>query len=180
MPDLPVTPAMLRHFSVVTIAATACLAMFASGENSAARQGDSAIAAGTEKAALAQAKTEKPREIGGLRIAKGTDLRSADDEDYRDRIEEPVVGDIRYVDPSFGAPRTPETPALAAGPTAGMDPQVVRDPTGVPLLGAVQRRPGQRVAPPPRAPTQAEYDRMVAATRLRSGTPTVEDTEATD
>ena len=81
---------MLRHFAVLTIVITACIAIFAQGEGNAAKvekppavneesSGNalSAMFGGAEAAALKQSREGKPtREVNGMRIASGTNLNN--------------------------------------------------------------------------------------------------------
>ena len=78
-PNLPVSPVMLRHFAVVTLVATAGLAMFASGENSSAlaeaqraAQARGGGAWGTSPRKPSENKTATT--VNGMHVAAGTRL----------------------------------------------------------------------------------------------------------
>ena len=182
-PTLPVTPTMLRHFAVVTLLATAGLAMFANGENtSALREAQKAQRArssgtwGTSPQKPAEA--AGPRTAGGLNLASGTRLQQNggydEPEDYR--VAQEVQGDIRNLNPEYrtlppgalggGSGGSGASAALAAAP-----PVIKRDPSGIPVppVRAGQGNPpgNARPAPPRQASTQ-DIDKMMEASRARS------------
>ncbi len=182
-PTLPVTPTMLRHFAVVTVLATAALAMFASGENtSALREAQKAQRArssgtwGTSPQKPAEA--AGPRTAGGLHLASGTRLQQNggfdEPEDFRATQE--VQGDIRNLDPEYrtlppGALGGPSGGSGASAALAAAPPVIKRDPSGIPLppIRADQGNPPGNVRPaPPRQATKRDIDQMMEASRARS------------
>lgn len=167
---LPVTPAMLRHFAVLTAVATACLAMFASGENGSA--GQAVIKA--HDAAKARSLNAQPgamgsgkivvREIGGLKLAPGTRLDRQQADFEPEITNRAMEGDIR----NAGMAMT--RPAEFVGPGPGSKPvEMVRDAAGIPapaVTASLKRPPGS--SPPPRRPSRQEYERMMAEADGRS------------
>lgn len=168
---------MLRHFAALTAVATACLAIFASGENSNALQaasqvnnpgkaGDASVLAGQ----LAKGRREV-REIGGLRLAQGTRLGYQQQPDYDvEKNLGPTEGHIQYDDPASA-----NAADLAAAAPSPAPVEMVRDPSGIPAPGtttALKRPPAGRQQAPRRA-TRQDYERMIAESERRSGAPGV-------
>lgn len=179
-PTLPVNPAMLRHFAVLTVVATVCLAMFASGENAsalreaqAAKRARSSGAWGTAPAAPAPAKGE--REVNGMKLASGTRLNQNSNYEHEPevyRTEQEAQGNIRNLDPQYrslppGSVGVPGIAAAAGTPAAA----IKRDPAGVPLapIGSGQAKvPGNAKLQPPRQANTQDIERMMEASRSRS------------
>ena len=173
-PSMPVTPVMLRHFAVLTLVITSCIAIFASGENR--EFVDQQIRAKSTKNAAAPAQVgqaSQPKVIGGLNIAPGTQLGGAaggggyvetdvqaGDETGGDggggsSGEVAGGGESAVFRPTGGSPM--------AGPMAGVPPGSFPPP------GAGPQRRGPPNAQPQRKPTAQEIERMMAAARARSG-----------
>lgn len=177
---------MLRHFAVLTVVATVCLAMFASGENASAlrdaqeaKRARSSGAWGTTPAAPPAAKGE--RTVNGLKVAGGTRLNqngSYEQEPEIYRQEQEIQGDVRNLNPEFrNLPPSPLLQGAQGGmgtaPLAAVPPQIKRDPSGIPIPpGATgQGRQPANVRPArPRPPSADEIDRMMEESLQRSAT----------
>jgi hypothetical protein len=187
---------MLRHFAVVTIAITACIGIFAQGENSEVAAKPAQAAApeesgggmfdfgGAERAALAGG-DKQPREVNGIKLASGTKLNAGGDDwgggdgvgDGGGNFGE-GSGSIQYSQPAMRAPATgpatrlPEEVAKEGLAPPASAPPIPKDANGVPAPGAAvttfnPARPGK--TQPPRKATQQDIDRMMAASIKRSG-----------
>ncbi len=185
-PNLPVSPVMLRHFAVVTLVATAGLAMFASGENSSAlaeaqraAQARGGGAWGTSPRKTSENKTATT--VNGMHVAAGTRLERNGGAGYEPegpRIEQEVQGDIRNIDPEYRAllPGSlgpgAQAGAASAQAVAAQAP-IQRDRNGIPLPPGAsgQAKPSASAKPlPPRRATSQDIERMMEASRLRSST----------
>ena len=194
-PSLSVPPNLLRHFAAVTVAITAGLAMFASGENKQVAQaaqpkpqaaapeqhgggGISALFGGAEAEALngANKKPGAEHEIGGLKIGKNT--RLANGTDWSDDTGPSEGGGSTqggsdggggyYEAPQMPSPPHPYLPA--AGQTGlGQPDQPGHSPQSGP-----GHRPGANGAKTakapakPSAPTRVQIENMLAASRERA------------
>lgn len=171
-PPLPVSPALLRHFAVVTVVITAGLAMFASGENREIVVEQ--IKAQQQKNHAKQVEREKGGNrrvvVEGMRTAPGVSYDAP--EEYRDPPGGGGGGgssDSGWSDAGVGPVAPP--PRELASPA----PFEAKDPNGMPIGGRAPqspsasgaKRPG--VAARPRPPTQAQIDAMLAASRARAG-----------
>ena len=92
-PTLPITSKMLRHFAVVTVAMTACIGIFAQGENAEVAAKPKQVAAapqeesgggfldfgGAERRALTSGGKD-PREVNGMKLASETRLNAGGDD----------------------------------------------------------------------------------------------------
>ena len=189
-PTQPVTPAMLRHFAVLTVVITSCLAIFAQGENNSLEEARRAVASKNGSAgafsvngAAKQAQERKAlREIGGLKIAADTKIGGgfrADAVIEREAASSDGGGSGSGSGSGDTGNNTDanSSPAAVAGqpmmPPPGSNPvQLSPGPPGMPPgVGPNQRR-GPPTAQPPRKPTAQEIDRMIAAARERSGSAT--------
>ena len=185
-PTLPVTSKMLRHFAVVTVAITACIGIFAQGENAkvaaqaAAPESERGfLSIGGERPALAGG-NKQPREVNGIKLASGTKLDTGGDGSDDGGGGGSVEGS-GYIQSAPSAMRTPSVNfaarqtaaaegngfALPAGP-----PPIPKDANGVPAPGAAittvnPAKPGKPQAP--RKATQQDIERMMAASSQRSG-----------
>jgi hypothetical protein len=113
-PTIPVTPVMLRHFAVVTVAITGCIAMFADGENREFIEDQLKARQAKTMAMRADAqKGSKLKTVGGLRIAKGTKLDNSSN-DSPGPASAPDTGGSFYPDASY-AEMAQQAPAGAAG-----------------------------------------------------------------
>jgi hypothetical protein len=183
-PTLPVTPVMLRHFAVLTLVITSCIAIFASGENREFVDHQVQAKSAKTNAAPAQVgKARQPTVISGLNIAAGTQLGgAAGGSDYVERGvsagedsggggEGGGSGEASGGGESAGFGRT-EGPQMA-GPMAGMPPGSSPPPSANqnqgPPPGAGPPQKGPPKPQPQRKPTAQEIDRMLAAARERSG-----------
>lgn len=177
-PSLPVTPAMFRHFAVLTIVITSCIGIFASGENRELVQQQIEAQSRPAKANPAKpGQAAAPKVIGGLNIAAGTRLGSAagGGGDYVESGSEvsgggggsgsgssDVVGSSAVAS-GYAAPT--QAPAIQPTiPTSGTAPP----PPGSPLGTKTNMRGGPLKAQPLRQPTGEEIERMMAASRERS------------
>ena len=194
-PTLPVTTKMLRHFAVVTVAITACIGIFAQGENAEVAAGPKQAAAapaesgggfldfgGAERAALTGA-NKGPQEVNGMKLASGTRLNSGGDDGGGGGGSDgsgpgEATGSVQYTPPlmrpgqsgpAFQAGAAPQGNELA--PRAA-PPPIPKDANGVPAPGAAVAASKiiQAAKPqPPRKATQQDIDRMMAASSQRSG-----------
>jgi hypothetical protein len=182
-PTLPVTPTMLRHFAVVTLLATASLAMFASGENKSAlleaQKAQSARGGGTwGTSPQKRADAAAPRTAGGLQLASGTRLQQSNNYDEPEDIRsgQEVLGDVRNLDPQYrtlpqGSLAGPSGVSGASAALAAAPPVIKRDPSGIPVppMRAGQGNPPSNARPaPPRQATKEDIDRMMEASRARA------------
>ena len=180
---------MLRHFAVITVATTACLAMFATGENrgvqvqkaQAAGKGGtaSAMSGGAEGLAQKGARNDKPvKLVNGITISSRTRLegRPASFEDTEpERNEPPMSGDLRNIYPDAPQAQTARSPA---GDPANGAVAMIEDPSGVPApaaAAALSKRPTPGKPHQPRRATQLDYERMMADSERRSGTASIEE-----
>lgn len=180
---------MLRHFAVLTIVITACIAIFAQGENNAAKVKNpqavneessgnalSAMIGGAEAAALKQSREGKPtREVNGMRIASGTNLSNNYYEETTTFAQPEVTGDIRNFDPAH-AIVLDEKGTLPE--PANQPPPMIKDANGIPapsVAAGINQRPNPGKAQPPRQATRQDYERMMAESQQRSGTAGTED-----
>ncbi len=178
-PTLPVTPAMLRHFVVITLAATAGLAMFAHGENTGAMieaqkasRARSSGAWGTTPKQADQAKA--PTSVNGMNVAPGTKLQSGggSSDDYEaEKTIQSGEGNIRYLSPEYSSLEPGSLAQADAGPgqTPAAPAQIQRDSKGVPLPpgSTLRGQPPSANRQPPRRATVEEIQRMMEASRLR-------------
>jgi hypothetical protein len=200
-PTLPVTSKMLRHFAVVTVAITACIGIFAQGENTqvAAKPAQAQAAApesgggfldfgGAERAALAGG-SKGPQEVNGIKLASGTRLNTGGDDGGGGGGDGGGGGSGEgsgYIQNAPPAMRTSsDDPALRLtasavrsgfSPPAG-PPPIPRDGNGVPAPGAAAGavNPAQAGKPqPPRKASQQDIERMMAASSQRSGRATTD------
>lgn len=187
-PTLPITAKMLRHFAVVTLAITACIGVFAQGENAKLaaqpKQGaaqESGDFGGANRALLSGG-DKAPREVNGMKLASGTRLDTGGGSDVGDTPAR-VVDGIGYIQNSQPAMRpgseafSPGIPAVAdlAPPEAAVP--IPKDANGVPAPGAAGTAlmPAKADKPkPPRRATQQDIDRMMAASSQRSGKATTD------
>ncbi|MEO6717137.1 MAG: hypothetical protein ABIM50_07795 [Novosphingobium sp.] len=196
-PTIPVTSKMLRHFAVVTVAITACIGIFAQGENTVVAAKTTPAAApesgggfldfgGAERAALAGNKGS--HEVNGIKLAAGTKLNTGGDdgtdggggggggasgEGWGYIQSEPSAMPAAY-GPAGGQSPAIEGSGLAP-PVAA--PPIPKDPNGAPAPGASVNtiNPGKPGKPqPPRKASQQDIDRMMAASSQRSGRATTD------
>jgi hypothetical protein len=193
---LPITPKMLRHFAVVTFAITACLGIFANGENSkvsaksmnemAHNSGAFSNGFGSSKRdPLAGSGNRESRNVNGIKLATGTKLISGGEDDGG--VSSSQSGDsfgtiqndpLPVRPPSAGSPAGASAGYLGNGFAAqpGSHP-IPKDELGVPAPGAATSSSNllRRSQPqPPRKATQQEIEKMMAASRQRSGAAAIE------
>ncbi len=169
VPTIPVTPGMLRHFAVLTVAITGCLAMFADGENRQLVEDKLKARQAQNQALRAQAeKGATLRTVGGLKIAKGTRVDHSGDSAPNSGSAPDGGGTI---DPSGRYAQM--NPPPAAGPAYGANPAYSGQPGPAteygPRAGNPEFYSRKPKAPPARTPSQEEIDAMMAASRARSG-----------
>jgi hypothetical protein len=182
-----VSPVMLRHFAVLTVVITGCIAVFAEGEKGGAStakpQGGSAVGAmlgRSEEAALKKSGGDKPtKEVNGLRLGSGTRLsnNSGSGDEGSQSQGDTGSGDVRNLDPRNAVALDANGNFVQPG---YVSPPLVKDPNGVPapaVKAGTSKQPKQAMQQRPRPATQAEYDRMMEASALRSGKASTE-TEA--
>ena len=199
MPTMPVTAKMLRHFAALTVAITACIGIFAHGENAelaakpkqeagSAESGGSFMDFGAaERNALTNGGKDH-REVNGIKLASGTRLNTGGEDfggggggggggsgegtgympDARPATRPAQVG------PTFQGPGLAQgsSPAGQAAP-----PTNPANPNGIPAPGAATtsgRSAGVSKPPQPRKPAQQDIERMLEASRLRSGSASTE------
>ena len=184
-PTLPVTSKMLRHFAVVTVAITACIGIFAQGENDkvAARPAQAESPGsnwgGAESAALAGG-NKQPGEVNGIKLASGTKLNTGGGNGDGDGGGGSGEGSgyIQSAPPAMrSATDRPGARMSATAETNGLAPPaaappIPKDANGVPAPGAAisptnSAKPGK--PQPPRKATQQDIERMMAASSQRSG-----------
>ena len=182
---------MLRHFAIVTVAITACIGIFANGENAEVTAKPAQAATpesegggfldfgGAERAALAGG-NKGPKEVNGIKLASGTRLNAGGDGgdggggggegtgyiQGRSRIlsEDPALRPMAAAEVTGFAP--------PVGP-----PPIPKDANGVPAPGAsvTAVNPARSGKPqPPRRATQQDIERMMAASSQRSGRATTD------
>jgi hypothetical protein len=190
-PTLPITTKMLRHFAVVTVAITACIGIFANGENSkvAARSmnemahhsGVFSIGfSGTKRASLGGSGNRQTSYINGMKLAAATNLNSSGGDDSNEPSLQSgesfgtIQNDHLTVQPPLaGSAMGTSTANLGNEFAAQAAAQPIpKDELGVPAPGAATptnsllKRPKPQ---PPRKATQQEIDQMMAASSHRSG-----------
>lgn len=182
---------MLRHFAAVTVAITACIGIFASGENAqvAAKPthevaqesgGFSFDFGGAERAALMGGGNKEPRNVNGINLASGTNLNSGggDDGGGSSSGSSDSGGYIQSSQPTMRPPSAGSAMGASAetqrdGLAAQADPpSIPKDTLGVPAPGAATaaNNPSKPSKPlPPRKASQQDIERMMAASSRRSG-----------
>ena len=196
-PTLPVTTKMLRHFAVVTVAITACIGIFAQGENAevaakptqAATQesGGSFLDFGAAERNALTSGTKGSREVNGMKLASGTRLNTGGDDggggggggggadggSGYTQTPQPAMRQTQ-VGPTFQGPGL----AQGSGPASlAAPPPVPKDPNGVPAPGAAAttgRSASVSKPQQPRKPSQQDIERMMAASSMRSGRATTD------
>jgi hypothetical protein len=175
---LELKPSLLKHFAIITIAITGCIAIFASGEN--AQLIEESIAAENAKIkaqAAARAKT-KVRIVNGMVIAPGTNIDRGN-ADLSGAGEN--GGSASYSDSGPAAPSNSgmndtsryDMPAGSNNQLAGGQEGIAsagHGPSGADPAGAQQaaagKKPGQKAAPP--RLSSREVSRIMAESRARS------------
>ena len=170
------SPAVLRHFAVLTLVITGGLAMFASGENQEylaeqVRQRQmqtEALRAQREKA------TQRTVVVDGLRLAPGTRLGNPDVGDAGPPIINTVPAAPVY-SADFPPPPNVNVSTVRIGPDG-----LARDAAGmvIPLPAMNMRTRGKPGQPRPRAsglpPSEQEVNAMIEASARRAGRPSGE------
>ena len=185
-PTLPISPKMLRHFAVLTMAITSVLGIFAQGESAKVEtgthngtppesSGSSFEFGGAEKAALAGG-NKSPGEVGGLQIARGTQLQAdGGSGEGSSSSGGEGVGSVQMAPPAAPRRIVPglggKPPVDAATQPSGLPP-MPQDGHGVPAPGLTA--PGISGASglkpqAPRKPTAEDIKRVMAASGQRSG-----------
>jgi hypothetical protein len=179
-PAIPVTPRLFRHFAIVTVVLTSCLALFADGENQAAIA--ESIKTQQTKSAVRKAEQEK---LGSRKlIATKTRTRASNNDVPVDSARPPASGGgydpYELAEPEFrdfrqtGRARSAGAAGYAAVAyqDAGSDMAGAIGPDGGPMLGpqtGPAKGPQKGKAKRPQPPTQEEIEAMLAASRERSG-----------
>ncbi len=171
---MPVTPQMLRHFAVLTVMITGCLAMFADGENREliGEKLKERQARNVMLAADAQRGDKRKAQVAGLTVAPGMHIQSGGDDAPASGGASSGTGslnpdDDHYEQDGLGIPATP---------TGGLhdpdaDPVAVTQASGSIHKGTTKAqalRAKSAKPKPPRAPTREDMARMLAASRARS------------
>ena len=193
---------MLRHFAIVTVAITACIGIFANGENAEVTAKPAQAATpesegggvldfcGAERAALAGG-NKGPKEVNGIKLASGTRLNAGGDGGDGGgggggdgsgggggggEGTGYIQGRSRILseDPALRPMAAAEVTGFA--PPVG-PPPIPKDANGVPAPGAsvTAVNPARSGKPqPPRRATQQDIERMMAASSQRSGRATTD------
>lgn len=167
---LPIPPSLFRHFAMITIAITGCVALFADGESREAIAAE--IETRTDRNDLLRAEADK---LGNRKLkANGLRLRDSNRAYMAFAPDEPV-SDANYGNPMDGSETTvgaslrPGAPALNL-PGAGAAPVAATPPPpGLPA-GAKQAAPRKAVQP-----SEEQLAEIAAASRARSGSNSEED-----
>jgi hypothetical protein len=157
-PTLPISPKMFRHFAVITVAITACIALLADGE------GKEALAAQVKERQqkndllIAEADKVGKRTVGfDQTIARKAAVADSDGEGYDEggSFGEPM-------DAGSGAGDEAASPR-SRGPIGGLI-----GPGSGKLLPPQLRQPGARASQAGK-PSPAQLDKIEEASKLRSG-----------
>lgn len=166
-PALPISPKLFRHFAVVTLVITCCIAMFADGEGREAMAAQIDERKKQNDLLVAQAKTVGQRSIGLGKIKTEKGVVALANANLNETES----------DSAFGAPMdTPggsssdieEAPSSSSppGPLGRIGQVTGANPVSVIPPHARQQAP--RSAQPKR-PSQAQLQNMIAASQRRSG-----------
>lgn len=171
-PPSALSPAVLRHFAVLTLVITGGLAMFASGENRAylaeqvhqRQMQTEALRAQREKA------SQRTVVVDGLRLAPGTRLGNPDVGEEGLQISNTVPSAPVY-SADFPPPANLTPSTVKIGPDG-----LARDPRGmvIPLPAANMRmrgKPGQAQPRVQTPPSEQEVNAMIEASAMRGGRP---------
>jgi hypothetical protein len=153
---------MFRHFAVVTVAVTICVAVFADGEGREALAAQVAERQHQNELLVAEAKTVGQRTIGpkkakANKAAVAFANSSVDDSDTGESFGAPMDnadGSSNDAGSVSAGPSGPLGQFMGPGPISAIPPQA--------------RQKGAGGAQPSR-PTQAQLDRLMEASRQRSG-----------
>lgn len=162
------SPRVFRHFAVITVAVTACIAMFADGENREALAGP--IEQRIARNHQLQAEADK---LGKRRLG-ATELRLREEgTSYLPFAENVPTGDQIQGGPSGGGP------AGGSGPAQGVDdPRSLAPGAGEIAMGAdgrVKAGSGKPVAakgPSAKRPSGEDVEALVQAAQRRAGAAT--------
>lgn len=159
-PSLPISPKMFRHFAIITVAITACVAMFADGEGREAVAAQIKERQQKNELLIAEAEKVGKRTVGFDRASAGKGAVAAANDSVEWSDDGPAYGtpmesaDVGGDDPSGPAPRGLIGPVMGPASMRGVPPQV-----------------RQRMAPGSQArrPSAEDIERITAASRARSG-----------
>ena len=167
-PAVGFSPKLLRHFAIVTVVITSCIAMFADGENRQALADTVHTQQVRNSARLAENEKLGSRALVGTKPANHQSYSSVpvDDapstsfgggyippEDFGTELQ-----DYRWS--GAAEPEYFEESSGAIGPVGGL----ASDPQFGGAKGPPKRKPAKR----PRNPTQQEIEAMIAASRARA------------
>jgi hypothetical protein len=157
-PPVGLQPSMLRHFLLISIALTSCIAIFANGENAQLIQDELHERQAKNRALAVDKDRGRIRVVGGLQIAKGTNIEQGGGEPNGP-----------FSDPSNGSSTSVYTPPVAQNQIAAApvpsDPSYGTDVTGVNSAGP---KPAKKLKGPVKL-TAKDVERILAASRKRSG-----------
>jgi len=164
-PTLPISPRLFRHFAVITVAITACVAMFADGEGREAIANEVAVRQKQNELLIAEADKVGKRTVGFDRAmaGKGAVAAANDSVDWSDDggdFGAPIEGGSGSGDgPSALGSRGPIARMTGSGAVQLIPPQARQ-------RGTVNPQPAR----PPR-PTAAQVGQIEEASRIRAGAP---------
>lgn len=178
-PPLPISPKLLKHFAVVTLVLTACIAMFADGESREAIQDQVELRAANNTLLATEAEKLGPRKLRANLVVKDhKPARSgfADDGGMID-VTIPEGGASRIMPPHPGAPdlaarapgtqrAVPPVPNLPATPGASV---TVRGMTADELSGSQAQSPTGRKRTGSIRPTAEQKAQIKELSRERTG-----------
>lgn len=164
---LPISPSVFRHFAIITIAITGCVALFADGESREAIV--SQVEARSARNDLLKAEADKL----GTRTLKASGLRLRDSKrSYLAFAPDEPVSDSNYGAPMDGSETTVGEslrPHGAGLNLPGAARQTATAPPGLPTGAAPAARKQQA------QPTAEQLAAIAAASRARSGSSSEDD-----
>lgn len=160
-PTLPISPRMFRHFAVITVAITGCVALFADGEGREAIASELAARQQKNQVLIAEAEKVGKRTVGFDRTSagKGAVAAANDSVDWSDN-----GGDFGapMEDPGGSSPGGDDGPASGGG--GGMFGRFGPGPMSVmPPMARQQNAQG--------AAARAQFEKMLRDSRQRTGAP---------
>jgi hypothetical protein len=161
-PTVGLKPSLLRHFLIISIGLTSCLAIFANGENAEIIQDQIKQRQAQNQVLAADKSRGRVKVVGGLQIAKGTNIEDGGGEPSEHFTDSNSSGAAsQYVAP------TEQNQITVAAADAGPAGAELIAPGGSPPAG--KRKPKT----PPKL-SGSDIERILAASRARSGEPASE------
>lgn len=161
-PPLPVSPKLFRHFAVITVVVTACVAMFADGEGREAIAAQVAERQKQNELLVAEAKTVGQRTIGlkKIKASKGAvALANASIDDFDTGGE-------------FGAPMESAGGLSSYGDSMPSSPGPhgqIADSSPLSVLPPHARQTKRPTVAKPKRPSQEQLQQLMDASSRRSG-----------